>query len=115
MNKYLRQACDQRAMSKCKKLKVGAVFVKDGEVIGEGHNERLGNIECEECSFPDSHCAYALHAEQAAWIDAVSKSKDIKGADLYCTSFPCYNCMEMLYWQGVRNVFYINEYQREGR
>jgi diaminohydroxyphosphoribosylaminopyrimidine deaminase/5-amino-6-(5-phosphoribosylamino)uracil reductase len=52
---------------------VGAVIVKDGEIIGEGYHERYGE----------------LHAERNAIADCKRRGNDPAGADIYVTLEPC--------------------------
>lgn len=52
---------------------VGAVIVKDGQVIGAGFHERYGQ----------------LHAERNALADCRSRGNDPEGAQLYVTLEPC--------------------------
>ncbi|MGI6205767.1 MAG: bifunctional diaminohydroxyphosphoribosylaminopyrimidine deaminase/5-amino-6-(5-phosphoribosylamino)uracil reductase RibD [Anaerovoracaceae bacterium] len=52
---------------------VGAVIVKDGQVIGEGYHEHFGG----------------LHAERNALADCRRRGNDPEGADLYVTLEPC--------------------------
>ena len=52
---------------------VGALIVRDGEVIAEGYHERYGD----------------LHAERNALEDAVRRGVDCKGATMYVTLEPC--------------------------
>lgn len=52
---------------------VGAVIVRDGEVIGEGFHAQLGG----------------LHAETAALADCGSRGEDPAGATMYATLEPC--------------------------
>jgi diaminohydroxyphosphoribosylaminopyrimidine deaminase / 5-amino-6-(5-phosphoribosylamino)uracil reductase len=52
---------------------VGAVIVRDGEVIGEGFHAELGD----------------LHAERAALADCESRGEDPAGATMYVTLEPC--------------------------
>ncbi|HEY5332831.1 MAG TPA: bifunctional diaminohydroxyphosphoribosylaminopyrimidine deaminase/5-amino-6-(5-phosphoribosylamino)uracil reductase RibD, partial [Solirubrobacterales bacterium] len=52
---------------------VGAVVVRDGEVIGEGFHAELGG----------------LHAERAALADAARRGEDTAGATMYVTLEPC--------------------------
>lgn len=71
---------------------VGAVVVKEGEILGEGFHERYGD----------------LHAERNA-LKACKKSA--KGADLYVTLEPCCHygkqppCVEAIAEAGIRRVF----------
>ena len=52
---------------------VGAVVVRDGEIIGEGFHAALGG----------------LHAERAALADAAARAEDVAGATVYLTLEPC--------------------------
>jgi diaminohydroxyphosphoribosylaminopyrimidine deaminase/5-amino-6-(5-phosphoribosylamino)uracil reductase len=52
---------------------VGAVIVRDGEIIGEGFHAALGG----------------LHAERAALADAAGRAEDPAGATIYVTLEPC--------------------------
>ena len=71
---------------------VGAVVVKDGEIIGEGLHERYGE----------------LHAERNALKNC---KKDPKGADMYVTLEPCCHygknppCTEAVIAAGIKRVY----------
>jgi diaminohydroxyphosphoribosylaminopyrimidine deaminase/5-amino-6-(5-phosphoribosylamino)uracil reductase len=52
---------------------VGAVLVRDGEIIGEGFHAEFGG----------------LHAERAALADAARRGEDPAGATIYVTLEPC--------------------------
>ena len=52
---------------------VGAVLVRDGEIIGIGHHRRFGD----------------LHAERDALRNCRGRGHDPRGATLYCTLEPC--------------------------
>ena len=52
---------------------VGAVIVRDGEVVGEGWHDRLGE----------------LHAERAALRDCAERGKETTGATVYVSLEPC--------------------------
>jgi len=73
---------------------VGAVIVRDGEVIGEGFHAELGG----------------LHAERAALEDCRSRGEDPAGATMYVTLEPCAHqgrqppCVEAILEAGVGRV-----------
>ena len=70
---------------------VGAVIVKDGQIIGEGFHEKYGS----------------LHAERNAIKNATA---DVKGADIYVTLEPCCHtgkqppCTEAIIESGIKRV-----------
>lgn len=71
---------------------VGAVIVKDGEIIGEGYHERCGD----------------LHAERNAFKHL---TKSAEGASIYVTLEPCCHygkqppCTEAIIEHGIQNVY----------
>lgn len=73
---------------------VGAVIVKDGEVIGEGFHERCGQA----------------HAERNALADCARRGEDPCGATLYVTLEPCCHtgkqppCTEAVIQAGIAHV-----------
>ncbi len=73
---------------------VGAVIVRDGEVIGEGFHAELGD----------------LHAERAALADCESRGEDPAGATMYVTLEPCAHqgrqppCVDAILEAGIGRV-----------
>lgn len=73
---------------------VGAVIVKDGQVIGVGHHRRYGD----------------LHAERDAIANCRALGHDPRGAVLYCTLEPCCHtgkqppCTEAIIGAGIARV-----------
>lgn len=71
---------------------VGAVIVKDGEIIGEGYHAKYGE----------------LHAERHAFANL---TKDAKGAEMYVTLEPCCHhgkqppCTQAIIEQGISKVY----------
>jgi diaminohydroxyphosphoribosylaminopyrimidine deaminase/5-amino-6-(5-phosphoribosylamino)uracil reductase len=78
---------------------VGAVIVRDGETIGEGHHARLGD----------------LHAERAAIEDCRRRGNDPTGATMYVTLEPCAHsgrqppCAEAILEAGLTRVVYASD------
>lgn len=74
---------------------VGAVIVRDGEIIGEGYHRRYGD----------------LHAERTAFADCDSRNIDCTGAEMYVTLEPCCHhgkqppCTEAVISHGIRRVY----------
>lgn len=54
----------------------------------------------------------AVHAEMSAILDAVRRGQSIKGATLYCTTFPCHNCAKHIVGAGLKEVVYIAPYPK---
>lgn len=73
---------------------VGAVIVKDGEIIGSGFHEKCGE----------------LHAERNAFFDCEKKGNNAEGAVMYVTLEPCCHygktppCTEAIIAKGIKRV-----------
>jgi diaminohydroxyphosphoribosylaminopyrimidine deaminase/5-amino-6-(5-phosphoribosylamino)uracil reductase len=78
---------------------VGAVIVRDGDVIGEGCHVELGG----------------LHAERAALEDCRSRGEDPAGATMYVTLEPCAHqgrqppCVEAILGAGIARVIIASD------
>jgi len=54
----------------------------------------------------------AVHAEMAAICYAAKIGVSLKGAYLYCTTFPCHECARHIVASGVKRVVYIEPYPK---
>ena len=77
---------------------LGAVIVRNGEVIATGTNRVTAN------------CDPTAHAEVSAIRAACAKLGDFKltGCTVYSSCEPCPMCLSALYWAGVERIFYGN-------
>jgi deoxycytidylate deaminase len=53
-----------------------------------------------------------VHAEMLAVCDAARLGRSVKGATLYCTTFPCHNCTKHILASGVKRVVYMEPYPK---
>jgi cytidine deaminase len=53
-----------------------------------------------------------VHAEMLAVCDAARLGRSVKGATLYCTTFPCHNCTKHLLASGIKRVVYMEPYPK---
>ena len=74
----------------------GCVIVKDGQIIGKGHNEVLKR--------QDPTC----HGEMMAIRDACQnlQTHDLSGAQLFTTAEPCPMCLGAILWANIDTVYY---------
>ena len=74
----------------------GAVIVKNGRVVGRGHNMVVSNN--------DSTC----HGEIAAIRNAEKalNTFDLSGCELYTTGEPCLMCLAACKWANIERVYY---------
>ena len=74
----------------------GCVIVKDGEIVGKGHNEVVRQ--------KDPTC----HGEMMAIHDACQTlgTFDLTDCELYTTAEPCPMCLGAILWANIRKVYY---------
>ena len=105
----------------CLRRQVGAVMVKDRQILSTGYNgSPSGLLHCAEIgclrqnlnvpSGERTEICRAVHAEQNALIQAAKHGVAIEGADLYTTHQPCVQCTKMIINAGIRRVVYIHSY-----
>ncbi|HXV25975.1 MAG TPA: nucleoside deaminase [Alphaproteobacteria bacterium] len=75
----------------------GSVIVKDGQIVGEGHNEVLATND------PTAH-AEVLAIRRAS---AKLKSFDLSGCEIYINGTPCCMCMASMLWARIARAYYI--------
>lgn len=54
----------------------------------------------------------AVHAEMEALLCCSRNGINMRGATLYCTTFPCHNCAKHIVAAGIKRVVYIEPYQK---
>lgn len=53
-----------------------------------------------------------VHAEMNAICDAAKQGRQIKGATIYVTTFPCHNCAKHIVASGIERVVFIEPYPK---
>lgn len=54
----------------------------------------------------------AVHAEMAVISSLARKGVAVQGGSLYCTTFPCHNCAKHIVASGIKNVYYLEPYEK---
>ena len=82
----------------------GAIVVKEGKIVGKGHNKVLKNN--------DPTC----HAEVEAIREACRNlgTYDLTGCELYASSYPCPMCLGAIIWANIKKVYYANSAEDAG-
>ncbi len=103
---------------------IGAVIVKDGEVVAEGYNNISEKLKgsCSKCCYRKEHkiasgtCmekCFSVCAEQMAIKNALQNGIDLNGATIYTSLSPCAVCARWIILVGITRVVYLNEYHDE--
>jgi dCMP deaminase len=106
-------------LSHARRLKVGAVIVKD-DVITYGYNGMPSgwDNDCEEeiWNVHDGSSELktrpeVLHAESNAVSKIARSTVSAAGADMFITHSPCIDCAKLIFQAGVGRVFYSEDYR----
>ena len=120
-DEYFMHLAEESALrSKDPSTKVGACLVKDKRVLSLGYNGAPRN-------FPDNEVpstsyeldnilhqknTFMVHAELNAILNYSGSMKDLQGATIYVTIFPCHECAKALAQLGIKEIVYKNDYHR---
>lgn len=53
-----------------------------------------------------------VHAEMEAILSCARQNISLRGATLYCTTFPCHNCAKHIIASGIKRVVYVEPYPK---
>ena len=121
---FMEMAMVAAKRSTCLRRSVGAVIVKNKQILASGYNGTpMGLPHCEEVGclreqlkVPSGKChelCRGVHAEQNAITQAAYHGVSVKGATFYCTHQPCVVCTKMLINAGIERIVYANPYPDE--
>ncbi len=107
-------------LSSAKRLKVGAIVVKDNRVISIGYNGTPSgwDNECEEVIKVYENGKRELktkpeviHAEANAIAKLARSNESGEGASIFLTHAPCMECSKLIFTSGITTVYYKNDYR----
>ena len=98
MNKYMEMAINEakKGIKNGHGGPFGAVIVKDGVVIGRGHNKVIKNGD------PTKHGEIDAIKNACKNINRIS----LKGAEIYTTGEPCPMCLGAILWADIDKIYY---------
>ena len=112
--------------SKCSRLKVASLLVKDNRILSTGINgtprgtencqDHFKDIDKTSESFYYDHHIFSereeIHSEINAILFAAKNGVKINDTILYITISPCINCAKAILAAGIKEVYFIKKYDR---
>lgn len=98
--------------SYCKRLQVGSIIVKDGNIISFGYNGTPSGMP-NKCEESDVTFSYVLHAESNAITKACKSPISTEGATMYITHSCCLECAKLIIQSGIKKVYFMHKYRDE--
>jgi dCMP deaminase len=120
-NAFMETAETFAKLSSARRLKVGAVIVKDNRIISIGYNGMPSGWDnnCEnELKWPNGDIQFletkpeVLHAEANAITKVAKSSESCYNADIYTTTAPCLECAKLIYQSGIKKVYWRTPHLR---
>lgn len=112
---HMRAAHIYAELSSARRLKVGALVVKDDRIISIGYNGMPkgwdNNCEFEQEDGTIKTKPEVLHAETNAIAKLARSVESGLDADLFVTHSPCLDCAKLIYQSGIKRVYYANAYR----
>ena len=130
---HMRAAHLYSDLSTARRLKVGALVVKDDRIISIGYNGMPTGWDnnCESIEYMNSDAGDAqqwpdvdstgryrlktkpevLHAETNALAKLARSTESGLDADLFVTHSPCLDCAKLIYQSGIKRVYYATSYR----
>lgn len=107
--------------STCLRRQVGAVIVKERQILSTGYNgspkglKHCSEIGCERqrLNIPSGErheICRAVHAEQNAIVQAAYNGVSIKDSVIYTTLRPCILCAKLIINSGIKKIIFEGEY-----
>ena len=110
---YMKMADAWSKLSYAKRMQVGAIIVKDQQIISDGFNGMPSGMDnC--CEGSDGLTKReVLHAEANAICKLARSTGSSEGATLYCTLSPCVECAKLILQSGITRIIFRETYEDE--
>ena len=116
---YMKNAHVFSELSMSRRLKVGAVVVKDDNIIAWGYNGTPAGWDnnCEDEFLNEDGSVSlvtkveVLHAEMNSLMKLARSHESGLNATLFCTHSPCVECAKGIYQAGIKEVYYESDYR----
>lgn len=108
---------DDPKVSLSDRVAVGALISKHNIIISYSANKLPPNIRGKyifKSSEGLDRYIYVEHAERCALYDATISGKNLSGATIYCTRFPCSDCARAIVYFDIKRIVVKRGFSSEG-
>jgi dCMP deaminase len=112
-------------LSSSRRLKVGAVVVKDNRITSIGYNgtpagwdnnceDEIGYVLDDSGNIIETRLKTkdeVIHAEANAIVKLARDGESGSGSAMFCTHAPCVQCAKLIYGAGISKLFYRDAYR----
>ena len=118
VNFFMNVAESSANLSHARRLKVGAVIVKDQNIISFGYNGMPAGMDnnCEEELLNEDGPQLVtkpevIHAEANAICKLARQGNSGQDSTMFLTHAPCVECAKMIVQAGIKSVYWKNSYR----
>lgn len=98
--------------SEAERLQVGALIVKNKQIISTGVNGTPAGWETNQCENDKNETEWFVRHAEIQALNKLRKSNETShGAEMYVTHSPCKNCAVDIIDAGITKVYYDIEYR----
>jgi len=97
-------------LSYSKRKQVGALIIKNGNIIACGYNGTPTGFD-NTCEEEDVTKKEVLHAESNCIAKIARSNNSSVDSVLYTTMSPCFDCSKLIIQSGIKQVYYLEEYR----
>lgn len=119
---YFNIAKEISSLSYAERLKVGAIIVKNNNLLAFGFNGTPSGWDntCEDAklsfltNFQEAELITkkeVIHSEMNAIYKLAKSHESGDGASMFCTHSPCLECAKGIFMSGIKEFYYENEYR----
>lgn len=113
---FMRIAREVSERSTCDRKHVGAVIVRDRNILSTGYNGSIAGMpHCDDVGhmMENGHCVGTIHAEANAILQAAKHGVSISAGAIYVSASPCWNCFKMIANAGLKRICFGEFYRDE--
>lgn len=110
INFYFEVAEQTAKLSHATRLKVGAVVVKDNNILSFGYNGMPAGMP-NECEINNATRPEVIHAEANAIAKLARQNGSGQDATMFITHAPCVECAKLIIQSGIKNVYWKQQYR----